>query len=303
MQFSGSRRLNCCGNNNSSASFSGRITGTGGVAKNGTGKQTLTGASTTLSNGAIVAQNGFSVDGSDTISGYGVICGDVVGENAAAGLLIAAPTGTVDLAGTLEIGSATAMVYSQGEAGLGEATIIDGGTIIAEHGLRIGHGETLAGTGTIEATVTNQGQIVVSDNAAGSLTIVGDYQADEEAALVFQISAPAGGSGESLLNITGIGTFFGEIVFRFTDGYAPDEGDQFTCPIQMGEGSQVEVDFGVENLLPGFEFDAGWDPDSESFTLTANNQGHFVPEPSAFTALVSMGLMGALGYVRRRRRR
>ena len=56
--------------------------------------------------------------------------------------------------------------------------------------------------------------------------------------------------------------------------------------------------FTVENLLPGFLFDAQFN--GGVFTLTALNDGQFVPEPSS---AIILGLMGLAALRRSRRER
>lgn len=136
------------------------------------------GAHTTLAGGVLRAVNGLELGPGDVVTGFGVLVGEVSGTNAAAGLLIANPTGTVNLGASFEAGSHTAVFYSDGPAGLAQATGIAGGTLAAANGLLLDAGRTIAGHGEVAADLENRGTVAAQAGVlelAGRVTGAGDY--------------------------------------------------------------------------------------------------------------------------------
>ena len=260
------------------------------------------GSTTTLTNGALLAHNGLSIDGSDTISGYGIIVGSVGGTNAGAGLQIASsPTGSVDLSGDLDIRSSTANVYSQGEAGLGTYTTLEGGSLNALNGLRLDPGETLAGTGDIVTSLLTNNGLISPGHSPGILTIDGDYIQGPDGELILEIGGPIPGVDHDVIEITGDAIFDGMIVIDFLPGFETLPGESFDI-IQV-DGLITEL-FSLElhHISSDFQFDANFL--NGTFTMTSLSEGRFVsgvPEPSAFI-LATLSLL-SLGMTRRRRRR
>ena len=149
------------------------------------------GTQTVLAGGVLKAVNGMSIDGSDTISGYGVIFGNVSGSNANAGLLIANPTGDVVLAGNLIVGNSPVAIYSQHSADLGTSTTLSGGTLTAANGVSLGSSSTLSGFGSVNAKVSGAAGSIIT--ASGSGLMLGNS------------TDPAGFSFDGTLNV-GIST-------------------------------------------------------------------------------------------------
>jgi T5SS/PEP-CTERM-associated repeat protein len=101
------------------------------------------------------------------LSGYGVLVGDVWAD----AFDIAAPTGTVELAGELHLADRWAKVFSLGEARLGDITTLEGGGIQSPSGLALPAGALLMGHGRIEAPFyAERGSMIV---ATGDLEIGG----------------------------------------------------------------------------------------------------------------------------------
>ena len=87
------------------------------------------GAATTLNGGALVARNGARLDVGETLNGFGIVVGDITGPGN--NQLAAAPLGTVDFRGTLNVGADTATVYSQGRGTInGTLSFLPGGQLV-----------------------------------------------------------------------------------------------------------------------------------------------------------------------------
>ncbi len=127
---------------------------------------------TSVQGGVLAANNGIQIDDSDVIFGYGIVVGSVSGSNAPDGLLISTPTGTVDYNGLLDVGNASAVVYSQAQANLGPLTTIDGGSLESNNGLRLADQDTIRGNGTINANVQLVDGVLHSEG--GSLNVSGN---------------------------------------------------------------------------------------------------------------------------------
>jgi T5SS/PEP-CTERM-associated repeat protein len=121
------------------------------------------GPATTLTNGVIISRTGLAVDSG--ITGYGIIVGQCT-------QTISAPTGTVNMTQTLDVGSSVAHVYSVGMANLGTLTTIAGGQLIAPNGVRFGQDDLLSGYGTVMAGVVLDNG-VISATPGQTLTIAG----------------------------------------------------------------------------------------------------------------------------------
>ncbi len=138
-------------------------------------------AGTTLGSGTLVASAGVRFAGGHTLSGHGAVTGDValdsgiisagssidisgslsgcgviVGQVNAGSFDIASPVGSVNLTGDLDVGGATATIYSAGVAALTGEVTLTGGAIHAANGLSLGGGGgggRLSGFGTVNAAV------------------------------------------------------------------------------------------------------------------------------------------------------
>ncbi len=123
------------------------------------------GNSTTLAGGTLRASNGLSIDGSDTISGYGIIVGNVTGTNAENGIIA---TGTYTSTSSLNVGADNMDILSDSAANLGNSTTLAGGTLRASNGLSIDGSDTISGYGMIIGNVTGT-------NAENGLIATGTY--------------------------------------------------------------------------------------------------------------------------------
>lgn len=150
----------------------------------------------TLGGGTILAAGGIDLSGAGNLSGHGAVSGAVSGGT---GKSITASGGNLSLGdinsgngfdfdGTLDIGSSQVVLLSAGEARLGTSTILgDSGRLSAVNGARLDSGGTLGYTGnaSIDGNFTHNGVI---SGSGGALTFLDD--------------------------VTGAGSFAGDIVFK-----------------------------------------------------------------------------------------
>ena len=120
-----------------------------------------------IAGGVLIARTGAALDPFTLLWGAGVIVGDVSGGLPA----IRQPSWPVRLAMPLDVGGATAAVYSAGEATLAD-THLAGGELVAADGVRF-EGSRLSGHGTVLADVTLAGGVVAAD-AGRRIEVLGD---------------------------------------------------------------------------------------------------------------------------------
>ena len=159
-------------------------------------------------------------------------------------------------------------------------------------------GATLAGIGTINGDVFNEGH-VRPGNSPGELIIVGRYTQNTSGVLHLEIAGSGPGQSDRL-TVLGGGTLDATIEVSFIDGFAPKMGDTFDLIQISGTINGNFTHIRVRNLAEGFLFTSDFVDGSLHFT--ALNDGVFVPEPSAFT-LAALSLLGLLGCGRQRRQR
>jgi hypothetical protein len=115
----------------------------------------------TMTGGTLRSDSGLKLDIGDSISGYGIIFGDITGS---AGLTALNPTGVVSMPDQLEVGSDAMTILTQGQVQLGTLTTLAGGTLGATGRLRVGPGAVLWGHGQILTPLSseNGSRIVVT---------------------------------------------------------------------------------------------------------------------------------------------
>jgi autotransporter-associated beta strand protein len=148
------------GNNNSSTTYSGALSGNGSLAKNGTGTLTLTGANTyagatTISSGTLKLGDGASLNGSVT--------GNIT-NNAA---LVFANPNAQTYGGNIG-GAGSVAVTGNGTLTLTGVNNYTGGTTIGAGILQLGDGSTV--NGVIAGNVSNGGTIAFANPTAQSYT-------------------------------------------------------------------------------------------------------------------------------------
>jgi YVTN family beta-propeller protein/autotransporter-associated beta strand protein len=206
------------GNDNTSTIFSGVMSGTGGLAKIGTGTLTLTGANT-FTGGTALNAGGFVVNGS-LASGVTVNGGAL------------AVNGT--LTGGLTMNAGTAAVNGSVTA----STIVNGGT--------------LSGGGTIGGLTLNGG-IVAPGNSIGTLTVNGNLVQNGGA---YQVEVNAAGQGDRI-NATGTAAIKGGTVQVLAQSGTYARNTTYTILSATGgvSGAYSSVSSNFAFLTPSLSYD------------------------------------------------
>jgi autotransporter-associated beta strand protein len=206
------------GNDNTSTTFAGSISGSGGLTKIGGGTFVLTGANTysgptTISAGTLTLGNGgtsgsiagnvvnngtFAVNRSDTFTFGNVISG----------------TGSFQQNGT----GTTILTGSNTYTGV---TTINAGTLtvngsIANSAVTVGSGAMLTGTGTVGATTINSGGTFAPGNSPGTMTVAGNLAFQSGALYVVQVN-PSTASSTNVIS-GGSATLAGTVQAVFASG-------------------------------------------------------------------------------------
>lgn len=195
------------GGNNSSTSYAGVISGSGGVTKQGSGTLTLTGANnysggTTVSAGTLQGST-TSLQGNITNNAAIVFdqasSGAYAGAISGAGSLAKTGAGNVNLTGT--------HTYTG-------ATTISGGTLsvngsIANSAVTVNSGGTLGGSGTVGSTSITSGGLLAPGNSIGTLTVNGNL--NFAAGSIYRVEVDAVGNNDRI-NVTGTATLNGGTV-------------------------------------------------------------------------------------------
>ncbi|MEK7756912.1 MAG: dockerin type I domain-containing protein [Planctomycetota bacterium] len=155
-------------------------------------------------------------------------------------------SGTMELqAGTFE---QAFRPYTQ-DAGV---TRLNGGQLTSGLPLDL-QGGVLTGTGTITASVSNNGGVVRPGLNAGLLSIVGNYTQGPGTGLQIEIGGPVAGTQFDVLSVSATATLAGDLNVVLLDGYQPQCGGVFDV---LTAGLRVGV-FGNVGLptLPGIRLD------------------------------------------------
>ena len=198
--------------------------------------------------------------------------------------------------GTLEI-DATSALFIAGDfaSQSGSTTVIN--NLLNAQGSFINDGGSFSGSGMVVTTnFANISGSINPGNSPGTLTLNSSYTQSSSAGLIMEIAGLIGESEHDVLVVNGDASLAGDITFRFIDGFAPAMGQTFDLIEVSGVVTGGFDTFTVENLLPGFLFDTQFN--GGVFTLTALNDGQFIPEP---TSAVVLGLMALAAWRRPRR--
>jgi hypothetical protein len=181
-----------------------------------------------------------------------------------------------------------------GVGGVGRLTVSDNATVQAAT-VVIGSQGEVHGDGNIIGNVENSG-LVSPGNSPGSLTIEGDYLQGIAGTLELEF-AGLGSTQHDRLIVTGNAMLDGDVVLKFINQFAPQQGQQFEFLTVSGTTELSAATFSVQNLAPGFLFDVA--PSAGGYMMTALNDGVFVPEPSALL-LAGFAIFGLIPVVRQR---
>ena len=138
-------------------------------------------------------------------------------------------------------------VWGNSGLSVGRAYRQSGGvTTLASPSARIGgadavvDGGVLRGTGTVDATLTNSGEVQPGLVSPGVLTVTGDYRQPAAGALSMQIAGATDRPGHDRLDVGGAATLDGALRVETLFGFAPAPTDEF----ELIRHSSVEGDFG-----------------------------------------------------------
>ncbi len=145
--------------------------------------------------------------------------------------------------GTLEVQSGT-LNFQGAWLQVSGNTIVASGAVLAGTSLII-QGGSLSGTGTIKASVNNNG-LVTPGSPLGILTLgaAADYQQSASGTLLIQLGGTTAGTGYNQLSMQGVALLGGKLVVQLADGFIPQPGQVFTiltCGSASGSFSSAEL--------------------------------------------------------------
>jgi outer membrane autotransporter protein len=225
------------GNDNTSTTFSGTISGAGSLTKIGTGVLTLSGVNT-YSGGTTLAGTLSLANNQALGSGALTTTGSVV--DYANGVTIANPiiinsnttqlqvtTGTATQAGVisqlngprpLEKIGAGALILAAANTYTGPTTVSAGTLVvngsIASSAVTVNSGATLSGTGTVGGLTINSGGTFAPGNSPGTMTVAGNLAFQSGALYLVQVTP----SIASSTNVAGTATLAGTVQAAFAAG-------------------------------------------------------------------------------------
>jgi hypothetical protein len=174
----------------------------------------------------------------------------------------------------------------RGELAVNAGALLSGGVIGLEAG-----GILQGNGGTIKGTLLTPDGKVSPGNSPGELTIDGDVTLGANSELLLELAGTRAGLDYDVLHVTGnLRLDGGRITLSFLNGFAPKAGQKFTLLDVRGSFNST-AGMSVQGLEAGWDFDAGFDSGTGSFTLTSMSDAvAAVPEPQVW-------MMWCLGFL------
>ena len=142
-------------------------------------------------------------------------------KNASTGTIIIPYTNT----GILDVDTGTLEFVEPFAQESGECNL-NGGKIKAPKGMKIKSGK-LAGTGTIDGDVLNEGGNVAPGHSPGAITINGNYTQTSNGTLNMEIAGTSAGTQYDQLIINGTANLAGTLNLTMLNGFVPKAGNNF----------------------------------------------------------------------------
>jgi hypothetical protein len=205
----------------------------------------------------------------------------------------------VGFRGEVQVSGGGAVIVGSGDWPPGydhanKVTLVDGGGL---HG--VGVIRASGGVGLQGGFNFFSGSVVQPGNSPGLLTFEGDAAFHAGSVLEVEVAGGLPAVQHDQLAVNGDLTFAGLMELVFSDGFAPQQGQQFEFLTVSGQVDLSAATFAVRNLKPGFQFTVA--PAAGGIVMTALNDGVFVPEPSGVVLVTAA--MAAARRVRRGARR
>ncbi|HZJ17008.1 MAG TPA: autotransporter-associated beta strand repeat-containing protein, partial [Chthoniobacteraceae bacterium] len=318
------------GNDGSSTTFSGTITGAGDLAKTGTGILTLTGTNdytgNTMINAGVLAIDsdtrlgnggGLSFGGGTLQTTAGLTTGRAVTINSGGGtidtngndvVLSGSISGSVD--GITKAGAGRLIISGLANIDYTALTTVRAGSLVISGSISgsdvdVQDGATLGGTGTTDDVTAESGGTVAPGITGAGLLSTGNFDLNSGAHLAIELGGTGAGSQYDRVQVTGGLTLAGDLQGSLINGYLPVAGDLFFIIINDGSDAVTGtfnglaqggmLDFGGRTFQVSYAGDVA----TQSFTGGNDVALIVVPEPSAWTML--FGGFGLLLTLQRRK--
>jgi len=324
------------GSKNAASTFSGSLSGTGGITKVGTATLTLSGSNSYTGN-TIVSSGSLTVDGGNAIadtSAVSVSSGAVLNLNTSETVGSIAGGGNITLgANTLTAGgdnsSTTFSGIASGTGGLTKSgsgtltlsgsnaytgtTVVNAGTLLVNGSTNSGSavtvaiGATLGGSGNIGGPATVSGSLS-PDNSPGVLTFGQSLTLESTSTTLLELNGRTRGSQYDGINVTGALTYGGNLTITIGTQFLSDTDtfDLFSFGSQGGNLNGVNLAGAYGNgvfTLSGSQW---------SYTDSSSNIWSFdqvsgdlafaaVPEPGTYAFLMIASLFGVFLLFRKKK--
>jgi T5SS/PEP-CTERM-associated repeat protein len=237
-----------------------------GVYDTSSGSVVVDGAGSTWANGGAITVGQFGaatleITDGGTVTSQSCVIG--VGGSASGAVVVDGTGSKWTNTGELRVGG----------SGAGTLTIRNGGAVEAAK-YTIGAKGKFLGSGITFGDVVNDGTLTVGESI-GAITIDGNYE-QTVGVLEIEVAGPEPEQSDQLV-VTGNATLGGNLEMSFVDGYAPEAGDVLEFLTVGGAFVEQGLSIVLPNLMPGFEYQTGFDEQSGVFSLTAINDAQLVP--------------------------